>query len=343
MRFSELPRKVVLSYLGLILAYVTWSAATPIIKLTLESIPPYTFLFLRFLIVGIILLPYAIYLTQRYKINRADYLNIVLLGVFSQSSLIILFVALKYTTSLDATIIGTLGPLLSMVAGHYFYKDKINVKVKLGALVTVIGAFIITIEPLVNTHGIMQTVQSWERLYGNFLILVYNFAFLLYVVWSKISLGQTPRILKKTLRFIHLRPMSKEYPAGVTTALSFYVGLVTMIPAAILENLSNDAVDIMNLGVKPLIGLLYMAIFSSIIAYFAFERSLNNVTMSDTALLGYMQPILSLPFAYLLLKELPTTYMIVGCVVIFAGVWLAEAGAHSRAKQPKQLVRDKEY
>jgi drug/metabolite transporter (DMT)-like permease len=334
MRFSDLPKKVVLSYLGLILAYVIWSAATPVIKLTLDYIPPYTFLFLRFLIVGVILLPYTIFLTQTCKVNRRDYFNIVLLGVFSQSSLIILFVALKYTTAIDATIIGTLGPLMSMVAGHYFYKDKINKWVKLGTAVTLLGAFIVTIEPLLNYGGTdSQAIPALTRVYGNVLVLIYNVAFLLYVIWSKISLGQTPRILKKALHFIHLKPMSKEYPASLTTALSFYVGLVTMVPAAIIENFSGNSIDILNLGVRPLLGLLYMAIFSSIIAYFAFEKSLDNATVSDTALLGYMQPLLAMPFAYLLLKELPTTYAIIGSLVIFAGVIVAEIGAHSRAKR----------
>ncbi|NMB70054.1 DMT family transporter [candidate division WWE3 bacterium] len=332
MRFSELPKKVVLSYIGLVVSYVIWSAATPIIKLTLDFIPPYTFLFLRFLIVGIILLPYVIYLLQVNRVARQDYLNIALLGVFSQSSLIILFVALQYTTSLDATIIGILGPLLSMVAGHYFYKDRINAKVKLGTVITLIGALIVTIEPLLISGDSVETVDSVKRFYGNILILIYNLSFLLYVIWAKISLGQTPRILKKTLHFIHLKPMSKEYPAGVTTALSFYVGLLTMIPAAIVENLTTSPVDVMSMGVKPIIGLLYMAVFSSIIAYFAFERSLDNVTVSDTALMGYTQPLLTLPFAYLLLKELPTPGMVFGCGVIFTGILIAEIGAHARAK-----------
>lgn len=333
MRLVKLPKKVVASYVGLLTSYIIWAAATPVTKLTLDFIPPYTFLFLRFLVVGIILLPYVIYLLQVNKVNKQDYLNIALLGIFSQSSLIILFVALKYTTSLDATIIGILGPLFSMVAGHYFYKDKINSLVKLGTIVTLLGAFVVTIEPLLITGSVSETVSAVKRFYGNILILIYNLSFLMYVIWAKISLGQTPRILKKALHFIHLKPMSKEYPAGVTTALSFYVGLFTMIPAAILENLTSAPVDIMSMGVKPIAGLLYMAVFSSIIAYFSFERSLDNVTVSDTALLGYMQPLLTLPFAYLLLRELPTVGMVIGCLIIFAGVALAEIGAHSRAKR----------
>jgi drug/metabolite transporter (DMT)-like permease len=333
MRLVKLPKKVIASYIGLIISYLIWAAATPIIKLTLDFIPPYTFLFLRFLLVGIILLPYVIYLLQVTKVAKQDYLNIALLGIFSQSSLIILFVALKHTTSLDVAIIGILGPLLSMVAGHYFYKDKINTLVKVGTGITLFGALIVTMEPLLITSSPGETVHALQRFYGNLLILVYNLSFLLYVIWAKISLGQTPRILKKALGYIHLKPMTKEYPAELTTSLAFYVGLMTMIPAAIVENLTQAPIDFMGMGVKPIIGLLYMAVFSSIIAYFAFQRSLDNVTLSDTALMAYTQPLLTLPFAYLLLRELPNAGMIIGSIVIFAGVVVAEIGAHSRAKK----------
>ena len=88
----------------------------------------------------------------------------------------------------------------------------------------------------------------------------------------------------------------------------------------------------MGMGVKAIAGLLYMAVFSSIIAYFAFQYSLDNVTVSDTALMAYTQPLMTLPFAWILLKELPTTWMLISCIVIFLGVLIAEIGAHSRAK-----------
>ena len=326
-----LPKKVVFAYIGLPGSYLIWSAATPIIKLTLDFIPPFTFLFLRFLLVGIILLPYSIYLLHRYKINKSDYFNIALLGIFSQSSLIILFIALEYTTSLDATIIGTLGPLLAMVAGHYFYKDKVNTVVKFGTFVTLLGAIIVTLEPVFISRTI-ENIDSIKRVYRNLLIIVYNFTFLLYVIWSKISLGQTPVVIKRALHFIHLKPMSKEYPAGLTTTISFYVGLLSMIPPAIYENIQHNSVDVFSLGIKPIMGLLYMAIFSSIIAYIAFEKSLDYVTVSDTALLGYMQPLLTAPFAYMLLRELPSKGAFLGSIVIFAGVIIAEFGAHKANK-----------
>jgi len=41
---------------------------------------------------------------------------------------------------------------------------------------------------------------------------------------------------------------------------------------------------------------------------------------------------MTLPFAWIFLKELPTTGMLIGCIVIFLGVLIAEIGAHSRAK-----------
>jgi len=97
-----------------------------VIKYTLSYIPPLTFLFLRFLIVCIILLPYTIYEVQKVKVDPRDYFNFFLLGIFSQSSLALIFIALKYTTSIDNATIGILGAVLSIAAGSYFYKEKIS-------------------------------------------------------------------------------------------------------------------------------------------------------------------------------------------------------------------------
>lgn len=330
MKLLRLPKNVVFAYIGLATAYLIWSAAGPIIKLTLHSLSPFTFLFLRFLIVGAILLPYTLYILQRIKIDKKDYLNIVLLGIFSQSSIILIFVALKYTTALDAALISTAGPLLSMAAGHYFYNDKINSAVKYGTIITLLGTLVITIEPTFSHLG--GDASTSQRIMGNLLVMLYNLAYLLFIIWTKISLGQTSSIVKKTLHFVHIKPFTKHYPTTLTTALSFYVGLLTMIPFAIGESagiIGNGVpVDFFNLNGSVWLGLMFLAIFSSIVAYFLFEWSLSKVTVTDTAIMSYLQPLVTMPFAYLLLRELPTKTGLVGTAIIFAGVALAEIGSH---------------
>lgn len=218
---------------ALVLSYLIWSASSPIIKLTLDHIPPFTFLFLRFLIVGIVLLPYVYFLLKKETVNFKDFWKIFILGVFAQTSIIFIYLGLKYTSVLEATLIGMLGPILSVAAGHYFYKEKIGLKVKAGLLIASLGTFYVALEPMLQAKEMTHAVEL--RLLGNLFVVLYSVMFLLYIIWSKISLGQNNNIIKKTLHFIHIKPMSKRYSPPLLITLTFYVGLLSTIPMSILE------------------------------------------------------------------------------------------------------------
>lgn len=340
MRKTKLSNDIYLSFCALLLTNLIWAAAVPVIKLTLDYIPPLTFLFVRFLIVGIVLLPFVVLQLNKYKIHKDDLSKILILGLASQTSLALIFMGLKYTSALDTAIIGVLGPLLSMVAGNYFFKDRMNDKIKLGILLAGFGSLIVVIEPiLMGSDG----VPILNRVFGNFLVILYNLSFLLYVIWSKISLGQSTKNVKKALSFLHMKPMKNKYPATMLMSLAFYVGLITLVPLAIVENLgffgSQVAYDLSNLGKTPILGILYMALISSIIAYFAFEWALNKVTVTETAILGYLSPIFTIPFAYLLLREVPTKYNLLGGFIIAVGIVLAEIASHEKQSYWERIKR----
>lgn len=325
MQKSKLPKDLPKGYIFLFITTLLWSAGGPVIKYTLSYIPPLTFLFLRFLIVCIIFLPYTIYEVQKVKVDPRDYFNLFLLGIFSQSSIALIFIALKYTTSIDNATIGILGAVLSIAAGSYFYKEKISKNLKIGLVLSSIGTLIIVIEPLFLELG---NTELLDRLFGNTLLLIYNFFWVFFVIWSKMSMGEESKLLEKTLSFIRIKPMKKSYPPTLITALSMFVGLFTIAPLSILEmtgafgEITNF--NIMEIDPKGIFGLLYMAIFSSIVAYVLYQKAISIVKVSDLAFFHYLSPVLTIPFSYLLLKEIPTTLVIIGSVFIAIGIYIAE-------------------
>ena len=79
------------AYIALLIATAVWGAAGPIIKLTLGYIPVMTFLFLRFLIVCLVMLPFLLVELKKNPINSKDIKNFLILGFLSQTILIIPF------------------------------------------------------------------------------------------------------------------------------------------------------------------------------------------------------------------------------------------------------------
>ena len=319
---KKLPSNFVLPYIAILITTLIWGAAGPVIKYTLRFLPPLTFLFLRFLIVCIVLLPYVYFELKRTKISKKDYLNFFLLGLFSQSALAIYFVGLNYTKVLDAAIIGVMGSIMTVAAGNYFYKDKIDSKVKLGLVLASLGTILIILEPAFSGNG---KIIIEHRILGNLIILFYHFFWTTFVVWSKMSMGENSPSLKKALSFIHLKPMTKKYSPILITSISFYIGLLTLIPLALLENMySLTQFDILFIDHRGLLGLLYMALLSSIVAYMCYEWALEHIRVTDISFFGYLGSIFTIPFAYILLGEVPNKFMVMGAIIIGIGVYIAE-------------------
>ncbi len=325
MPLKKLPNQKMLVALAFIIVSLIWGAASPVIKYTLNYIPPFTLLFLRLLIVCIVLLPYIVIKLLGTKVNRKDYLNFFLLGVFSQSALAITFVSLKYTSALDATVIGILTGALTIYAGHYFYKEKVGFNHKLGMIFTAVGTLIVIIEPFFG--GALDQIPVYERVIGNILAFIYSLTWVVYVIWSKMSMGENSKLLKKTLSFIHIKPMTKKYSPVMICVLTMYVGLLTSIPLALMENsgfFGPTNFSMISIEPNAIMGLLYLAIFSSIFAYLLNQWALENGRIADSVIYGYLAPVFAFPVAFWLLGESPTNFLLLGTAIIAVGVIIAE-------------------
>jgi len=334
MPIKKLPNTLLLANIAFLTANLLWGATGPVIKFTLNQIPPFTLLFLRLLIVCTLLLPYVIVKLTEIKISKKDYLNFFLLGLLAQSSLAVIFVALKFTSVLDTTIISVITGALIVYAGHYFYKEKVHKLVSYGLIITIVGTIFVVLEPFLS--GSLNHVPITERLIGNILALIYNLTWVVFVVWSKmISSKETSGNLKKAIKLIKIRPMSKTYPSVLVAAITMYVGLATTIPLAILENfgkLGNYSFNISQISVGTIAGVFYLAICGSITAFTLNQWASAHGKISDSAILSYLGPVFAFPVAFLLLGELPTPYLLIGASIVAIGVIIAEAGNSGKAK-----------
>ncbi len=322
--FSDTSKEThaLLAILG---ATAIWGFAPPIIKHTLDYIPPFSFLFYRFLIVCLAIFPFLYLELRRQNVILRDFPALALSGLLGQASLILIFYGLKYTSSLEVAVIGIIAPLLMVAAGHYFYNDKINKNLKIGLIITTLGTFILAFGPILDSNALSATKNA--RVLGNALIVIYNLFWTAHVLWSKRLRGENSHRVNEVAKFLGIPVPRKKYSSELITGFSFYVGLACMTPLYVLESAGktgNGAFSILDLGYSGWAGLLYMALFSSIVAYGLFEWSLKYLKVTDTVIFSYISPIFTLPAAFLILGELPTLDIIVGSLVIALGIFVAE-------------------
>jgi drug/metabolite transporter (DMT)-like permease len=74
------------------------------------------------------------------------------------------------------------------------------------------------------------------------------------------------------------------------------------------------------------VGLLYMAVFSSIVAHVIYYWALSHLPASRVASFSYLQPLVATVLAIPALGEPLTTPVMAGGALVLAGVWLTERG-----------------
>ncbi len=283
-----------------------WGLAGPVIVWTLQHIPPFTFLFLRFLIASVVILPFALKAKFWREINRQNLPTLLGLSLLSTTvGLGLLFYGYQFTTALDGSLIALLAPLLIIAGGAFFLKEEITTLEKIGLLVAFAGSIVTLIQPLLE-----KGIAGEKAALGNFLILLYHISWATYALWNK--------------------RIGKKFSTLTMTAVPIFISVPIFALLAGFEN-QNFQFSIFNVQsifnsqfTSALPGILYMSLLSYIVAYYLYEWSVRRIEVSEAALFGYLQPIFAFPAAYLLLGEVPTRYFLLGASLIGIGVFLTE-------------------
>lgn len=346
----------------LILAVISWGIATPVIKSTISYVPPLTFLMLRFWIAALITIPVAIYFLTKIKISRQRFLKIVTASSIGHIvALILIFIGLERTRSIDGSIITSLSPLLVSVMAFFILKEHITKKEIKGTLIALIGTLIIIFEPLASKDDFGHARIS---LIGNTLfflgILVDGF----YAIYVKKYLAEdkiiTP-LVQIVFSFIFAAIIFT--PLGLTE--QYYKYLKT--PHGSLRQCTNIDIDKYNYskgticnakGCHPtnqkdeyfclqpeyqisffsylkqnlnqynqgvaLVGIAYMGIISGILAYVAYNLGLKHIEASEASVFYYLQPVVGIPASVIMLGETYNILLIMGSIVIIAGIYIVE-------------------
>jgi drug/metabolite transporter (DMT)-like permease len=125
---------------------IIWNAAAPLFKWSMESTPPFTLLFFRFLLATLIMLPIV---WKRINIKFDDFWRIFLLAVTGITLNIgLVYLGLSLSPSINAPIIASTMPLFLIIGAIFFLKEIPRPKVILGMTISILGVLIIMFRPV---------------------------------------------------------------------------------------------------------------------------------------------------------------------------------------------------
>jgi len=286
-------------FLAIILAHSIWGVNFIVAKLTLQEIPPMSLAFLRFAIASILLSPFIFTTEEKIKIDKKDLPQLFGIGLLMVTLNIALFYAgLERTTISSASVLTLTVPVASVVAGWWILKEKIYMVNLAGIALGVLGALVILGTPLLS----LDPKPSSEALLGNLLIVLASLAWVAGAIISK--------------------EMHKKYSTLTITAVIFLIGVITFLIPAIIEYLQNPAwvTQVTTLGI---LGLVFIALASSVSAYFLFEWGLNKVGVVTADLFQYLEPMIAGFLGVLVLREELKIPLVFGTILIGIGAYLS--------------------
>ena len=297
-----------LPYFLLLITAIIWGIVGPIIKNTLFYVEPITLLFWRFVFTVGFILPFFFWYLKKNSIKISWIPKLIIIGILgSVLPLILVFYGFKLTSSIEGTLIASISPLLVAIGAALFLKERLHRNEVTGIALAIAGTALVATDPFFQSG-----LKGDNRMLGNILIFFYALSW----AWSV--------ILVKQWKDEHIKPFH-------ITATSFVVCLVAFSVIVFLQKGTLPTVDFSNFNILG--GLLYMSLFSSIVAYTLYYIALEKVHAAQADIFNYLQPVFAIPLSIIWLNEKITNFIIVGVILIVSGVIVAEYHARKRRKQ----------
>jgi len=292
------------AYILLIINVIIWGAALPIVKNSYEHTTPFRFLFYRYVIAAIASLPLLIIYFPKIKKKLQTISTILLIEFIGITiNLSLLYIGLSKTTSIETGLITTAGPILSLIGGVIFLREKEERHELIGLAIAFLGTILLTLSPLASSE---VNVEGFS-LQGNILILMH----------TATNAGY----------FLLAKKYYKNCPKLFASGVSYYMGIVSFFVLALIEagSLTILANSISSDLEQPSVILagFYMGILGSIVALTCYIKGQDLIEASEASLFGYLQPLIYVPLAIFWLGEDMNILQAGSLVVVLVGVLLA--------------------
>ena len=287
-------QKTFLPVLALVMSSILWGINAPVVKVGLESIPATIFISVKFLIIALLLLPFALKTWKPIKRRELGVMTIASVISFTGGALA-LNLGLHDAPSINSAVIGLLGPLLLCLLSVEFLKERMSLKTFVGVLIAFAGSAIIIGKPWeVSLTG--QTV-----LLGNVLILA---SVLFDVIATVIAKPVVSKMSSYQATFLYILP-------GVLplAALSF-----TQLHGWSIHDVTRSGWYAMLYGI---VGMLMANLF--------FVYGLQYKKAHSIGIYQYLQSVSIVVASWLILAERPSLKFAVGAVLVVVGAYWAES------------------
>ena len=272
-----------------------WGASFVATKIALEFATPITVVWLRFAI-GVFILGLVVKLRGQFALPQGkDWAYFALLGFLG-----ITFHQWLQSTGLvtaQATTTGWIvasSPIFMALLGSFVLKEGLRLEQVVGIAMATIGVL------LVVTKGHLSTLANGQfGTTGDILVLTSAVNWAIFSTLSRSGLQRHP-----------------------ATRMMFYVMTFGWLFTSLLFFTTSSLEPITQIPVNGWFAITFLGLFCSGIAYFFWYDALQELPVAQTGAFLYIEPIITVIVAAIVIGELIVLTSILGGLTILLGVWM---------------------
>lgn len=296
-------RKSIIAYVSIIFSMIFWGISFVWTKELLNAnFPVFLILTIRLAIASLLMFSVFKLMGKLERIEKTDLSKFFLLALFEP---FLYFIgenfSMHFVDASFAAIMIALLPIVNPIALHIFNKDKIGWNLLFGAVISVIGIMIMSINP----EGEIKI--SWQ---GTLLLLLAVFAGSGYSV-------------------ILSRLINKYNPITITTTQNI-VGILYFLPCLLIFDL--DKISSVVWTKDAILSLVFLAIFCSAGAFMLYSYSAKLLSVIRVSIFTNAIPVVTIIVAIILGQELFSFLKVLGILIVVSGLLLSQFGFKKRRK-----------
>ena len=290
---------------ALILVTVIWGGGFVASDMALESMTPFQIMMVRFLLASVLMgvISWGQRKGEEKLKDRSGAIKAgVLMGVTLFMGFAFQIIGLQYTTPSKNAFLTALNVVIVPFIAFVILKKKIGAKGIIGAVMSVLGVGLLSLN-------------------GNFTVSLGDGLTLLCAVGFAFQIFFTSEFVKK-------------YPASVLNMVQMFTAFVLSAISLVIFG-END----FQVTIQGWLSVLYLGVVSTTICYLLQTACQKYIDETKAAIILSMESVFGTFFSILILHEVVTVRMVIGCAVILAAVIISNMSETSEETEDKEICR----
>jgi drug/metabolite transporter (DMT)-like permease len=288
--FSSLSDNRKKAVLLTVLAGFLWGTSFPAIKIGLQYMDAYTFVFLRFLLAALTMLVVLVF-TGKTSFNLTSKRLILFLGLLNGLAYLLEYVGMVSTTAGKSSLFINLSVVWVALLSPLLLKERIGSKKAGGVAVSLVGIILMTTN--LNLSSLTQGAIA-----GDVIVLAAGIIWAVFMVYNK-PLANSSKSLVQPMTLLLVFTLLPLLPTGLLSAGSF-----------------------VSLPLEAWLAILYTAVLCWVVPYYLWLKGLQHLAPATSAIVLLTEIVVAVAIATVTLGEVFTVISGVGAVFIVIAILL---------------------